>query len=301
MRRISLVLTILIFCYSCSVEFNITSFNLVAPPYTAHQEDFNALADSGVQSIVLNPYCFNDGSSSNLIYDLDWQWWGETTSGTRECIRMAKVANLEVGIIPHLWINQGDFSGTFSWKNERQFLDLYGKYISILAKIAEEEGADFFVIGKEMGGILSRNPNTVRLIVENIKTLYSGPISYAANWDEIDKFKQWNLFDAIAVNAYFPMHTKEAIKQAKQTLIQTAEKENLSIWITEWGFRKDENCLEKPYSYEKCEYSSTCQKQGIQTFAKEILSLPQITKHFYWKKFLKPEYNHEGDCGYSLD
>jgi len=46
-----------------------------------------------------------------------------------------------------------------------------------------------------------------RDVAAAVRTVYPGPISYAANFDQVDEVGFWDALDAIGVNAYFPLST----------------------------------------------------------------------------------------------
>jgi hypothetical protein len=42
-------------------------------------------------------------------------------------------------------------------------------------------------------------------VIETVRDRFPGPITYAANWDEVDQVQFWDDLDAIGVGAYYPL------------------------------------------------------------------------------------------------
>lgn len=140
------------------------------------------------------PYAFCSPGNPVVKYNSEGQWWGETDKGVIASIHLAKEKNLSVMIKPHLWIQHGGYSGTFapedeeSWKLwENSYLD----YILHFAKIADSTHTEILCIGTELGNTISQRPLFWNLLIDSVKKIYKGEITYAANWDDFDKVPFW--------------------------------------------------------------------------------------------------------------
>jgi hypothetical protein len=49
-------------------------------------------------------------------------------------------------------------------------------------------------------------------LIKKVRAVYSGKLTYAENWDCIDKVLFWDQLDYIGVDAYFPISKKKKQK-----------------------------------------------------------------------------------------
>jgi hypothetical protein len=126
-----------------------------------------------------------------------------------------------------------------TWFNE------YTDFIIYYAKLAQENQVDYFVVGTELGNTSNRVEDW-REIINNIRNVFKGPITYAANWDEVFDVEWWNELDAIGVDAYFSLTTtnEPSLNQLREAwkpiTLQLGELSNLwgrPIILTEIGYR----------------------------------------------------------------
>ena len=66
----------------------------------------------------------------------------------------------------------------------------YKDYILTYAKAAEELNAEMLCIGTELEQFVIERPNFWKKLIREIRNVYKGKLTYAANWDE---FKRSNL------------------------------------------------------------------------------------------------------------
>jgi hypothetical protein len=137
------------------------------------------------------------------------------------------------------------------------------------AKMAKDFNVELLCIGTELKTSLKKQPKQWITLVKEIKEIYSGKLTYAANWDgEYDNIDFWNQLDYIGIQAYFPL-TKiknpdlEAIKNGWDrhiTMLESlSEKHNKPILFTEIGYRSDASSTIKPWEWS--EYTGVLTKK----------------------------------------
>jgi len=101
------------------------------------------------------------------------------------------------------------------------------------------------VVGTELSGT-SQRVTQWRTILKHIRSLYTGPITYAANWGEAFEINWWNDVDAIGVDAYYPLtdtnqptlvQLKDAWKPIVTRLGNLSLRWQRPIILTEIGYR----------------------------------------------------------------
>lgn len=76
------------------------------------------------------------------------------------------------------------------------------------AKIAEEHGCEMFIAGCEM--VMSERRETEwRKLIADIKSIFSGPVSYNTDKYQEHNVKWWDCVDVISSSGYYPLHDWE--------------------------------------------------------------------------------------------
>ena len=63
-------------------------------------------------------------------------------------------------------------------------------------------------------------------LIERVREVYRGPLTYAANFDQFESVSFWNKLDLISINAYFPLR--------KRDLPDTSVRSRTSLFKTRW-------------------------------------------------------------------
>ena len=169
----------------------------------AMSQSLAELAELGVQWVAIHPYAVvrRDGT-------VRYQPAGETDYLPR-AVERVREAGVRLFWKPHL-----GYWGSFGWRGEiefgaderawRRFFDQYRAFIVDQARFAEKAGAPLFSVGIEYEATTGREAEW-RRIIDEVRQVYSGRITYAANWDRIHRVPFWDALDLIGVQAYFPL------------------------------------------------------------------------------------------------
>ena len=236
----------------------INGVSFVAPPKPIGEEEI-ILPKTEISANYLSimPYSFIPENGTDLLYNNEWQWWGEKTKGTIRIIEIAKKIGYKVMLKPHVWKKHGEFTGEHGYvdiKEWKEFEENYSKYILHYAHIADSLKVSLFCIGTEWENfVLSRTLFWEKLI-KSIRKIYSGKLTYAANWDEYTKVPFWKDLDYIGIDGYFPLlnaitpttdQIKEAIEPYRKHLSFYSDSLQRKILFTEYGYRSRDNTAYK--------------------------------------------------------
>ena len=81
----------------------------------------------------------------------------------------------------------------------------YTQFILLYAMLAQEIDAELFCIGTELEKFIEKRPQYWSNLIKEIKKVYKGKLTYAANWDEFKRTPFWSDLDYIGIDAYFPV------------------------------------------------------------------------------------------------
>ena len=238
---------------------SIDGVNFVAPSRKLEANPFDPVVSLGAEWISVMPYAFSAPFSTTISFDQSRQWFGETTAGARQTIKMARAKGLKIMLKPHVWIRGQGWCGDFYCRNEDDWKcweESYGNYIMHMVDLANEFELEMICIGTEYRKAVVERPKFWESLISNIRTQYNGKITYAANWDNFEKVKFWNLLDYIGVDAYFPLHDDKvpsksemikAWKPHKEVLSRFSRKWEKPILFTEYGYRSVDYTARRPW------------------------------------------------------
>ena len=291
---------ILLVCASCSAitsnePTKINGASVVAPPQKFSTQDLQPLKVLGANTISTMPYAYVDEKTGKLQYDMvGKQWYGETKQGTIECIKMAHELNLKVMLKPHVWIGWGVFTGTYKpsggYENLKQG---YKQYVLDFAALAEKENVAYFCFGTEWKQFAKEEKLFFNKLIDEIRTIYTGKITYAANWDNAFYIPFWDKLDFIGIDAYFPLidnatpsitDLNAAWAPWKEKIKSLSSSYKKPILFTEYGFRNIDACANKPWeSHNELSTNNTCQCNGYQSLFDTFWDEPWFAGGFFWK------------------
>jgi len=238
----------LIFTTAFCQETKINGVSLVSPPSPTSQKQLATVKQVNANWIAVIPYAFMKGYTTNIIFNTNFQWWGERLEGTEALIKQAKDENLKILLKPHLWVSGDGWAGDFSLKNEIDWLQWeasYTKYILAYAEIAQANNIELFCIGTELRQVAKQRPQFWKALIQKIKISYKGKLTYAANWDNYQNIHFWKDLDYIGIDSYFPLsqektptidRLKKAWKPIKTQLKNYSNYHQKPVLFTEFGY-----------------------------------------------------------------
>ena len=297
-------------------------------------EMFEGIKVSNANWVALIPEATLDRYTLNFLEDAKNDWWSETIEANIQGIQLAKQAGLKVFLKPHIVLGAikdkrtpkarlvsyssnsfsntplvdktrgAEWRGTLSVKKERDWQQLeqnYEAYILKLAKIAAIEEVDLFSVGTELKEFATKRPQFWRQLIQKVRMIYDGPLTYAANWDEYQKISFWQDLDYIGVDTYFPinkMKTPEVKKTIKywraiqKQLRKLSKAEDRKILLTEFGYRNVSYAGKRPWTHDKGKNTPPnyqAQVNLLEAFFQSFWHKPWVAGGFSWKWFGNPK------------
>jgi|TARA_B110000977_G_scaffold44527_1_gene60477 hypothetical protein len=241
------------------------------------------------------PFGFIPKNSATVRYNKEWQWYGEKTGGIIESINLAKEQGLKVLLKPHLWIHDIwvgdlDFDNTKDWKS---FESSYSNFILHYAQIADSMKVEAYCVGVELRKIATQRPIFWNELIDSVRTIYSGKLTYAANWDNYETIPFWGKLDYIGIDAYFPI-SKEKTPSIKscyegwesnfKKIKALSKKVNKKVIFTEFGYRNVDYTGKKPWEDSPLsKFNNEGQNNSYQAIFDRFWSEPWFEGGFLWK------------------
>ena len=123
-------------------------------------------------------------------------------------------------------------------------------------------------------------PDFWRRLIIKVKEVYSGPLTYAANWDSYDQISFWNDLDYIGVDAYFPLsdekdpshsQLKAGWKPYVQKLEALAKQYRKPVLLTEWGYENEDYVGKEPWVMGRVQNTLSAPNDAAQVRAYESM------------------------------
>lgn len=286
----------------------------VGGPSMVDDTDLQQLAEKNVNWISQTPFGWQSGHDNPEIRNNhglnDRVWWGESHDGLRKTTRMAKALGIKTILKPHIWLRdpEGKWRGEIRMNTEedwRKWFADYEEFIIHYARLAEEEGMEMFCIGTELHNTCLDREEDWRQLIEKIRNVYSGELTYAANFaDEYEDVPFWDALDYIGVQGYFQVSDDEQprledVKMAWKTHLEVLQDfSNLHqkpILFTEIGYKSTKDAGISPWAWperltdeeRKQIFSEETQATLYQAMMEETMNAPFVAGIHLWKWYPK--------------
>lgn len=294
----------------------INGFN-VMPAFNPVEIDYSTeIVETGAEWVSLVTYIYANHDLPVLGYDNRPQKWGETFKGLRKMIAYAKDAQLKVMLKPSVWIPNVGWPGDLSFddKGWEIWEERYRAYMLEVAALCETEKVDLLCIGTELKESVRNRPEFWLELINAIKCVYSGKLTYSSNWDNYRAVGFWSELDYIGVNAYFPLSskgtpTKEELDKAWKPVIKelraTSQAIDRPVLFTEYGYRSIDSACGRQWEFERVRNGEAppnfeTQIIGYQSIFDTFWNVPWFAGGFIWHwKVEQEDYDWQEDNGYS--
>ena len=276
---------------------DIKGVNFVAPRNPIEQQVMAPIQEIGANYVAIVPYAFSYAEQPKVIFDTTRQWWGERKEGCITTIKYARNMGLNIMLKPHVWVLGQGWPGDFQLQNEKEWQEWerqYREYILTFAQVAQDLGVEIYCIGTEYRhAAVQRRSFWVRLIAD-VRQIYEGKITYAANWDNYQKVSFWNYLDFIGLDAYFPLveHADPSLNELKagwikmsRELKQFSRRWTKPILFTEYGYQSMDYAAGAHWELDPQEQKINLdlQRKAYMALFQTVWNQPWFAGGFLWK------------------
>lgn len=303
----------------------LSKFSLRLDSSQTRQVITQSILPSGINYVVLYPTCLGrDANDIEIACDYE-QIPGISGPpvGDGELINTIQYLHsvgLRVVLKPHFLLIsklEDNFSGPdlgYRWNDEtwRAWFENYTTFITHYAQIAEEHQVDIFVIGNELEYSTHREEDW-RKVIAAVRSVYSGPITYAANtWNfEALKVGFWDDLDFIGTNAYNYFYQpindvsidgmRAAWEPALQQLEALSEQYDKLVLFTEFGATSKEGQTRGiARDWIAAPYDGQAQADYYTAFFEAIQDRPWVKGVILWDVDTQPLQGGPNDLAYTF-
>jgi hypothetical protein len=278
------------------VPLTVNGVTFEAPPQIIDSTVFTNMKRIGAGWVALVPFGFCRSGSPNVVFNNQRQWWGEKDEGIIGCTRMLQRQQMKVMLKPQVWIGGGVFTGHFDAGGEadwQMWETGYRAYMLHYATLADSLGIDLFCIGTELESAVAKRPQFWETLINDVRKVYKGKITYAANWNEYEKFPYWAKLDYIGIDAYFPLSDAEepgvdelvkGWENAFAGIKKTQAVYKIPVLFTEYGYRSVAHCAKEPWaSGRQGMVNLAGQQHAYEALYRRFAPEPWFAGGFIWK------------------
>lgn len=228
---------------------------------------FNIIHRNNIEWVTIVPWGFQTNYNSTELNHHRGDSTNIKERNKRTVSRMELLHNsgFKVFLKPHIWIQEPDEG---KWRSDiypeteadwKIWKEDYKDFILRYAKVAEHGKAEMFCIGTELSRLSVEKPKYWFELIKEIKQIYSGKITYAANWyKEYEQITFWKELDYIGIQAYFPLSSKlvpssdelcEGWEDYMPTLKSISETNGRKIIFSEMGYKSTADSAIKPWEW----------------------------------------------------
>lgn len=302
MKNLGLIVLYL-FQFTCSGQASqkIKGVSFVASRQEVVQEHVAKVVNLNANHAAVMPFGFiKDVNSPKIIFNTDRQWFGETKKGALQYIELLHENGISTMVKPQIWIWQGEFTGTLKMNSEADWKtleDSYEDFIITYAEMAQQTTSELLCIGTELEQFVQMRPEFWQRLIAKIRSIYTGKLTYAANWDEYPRVPFWQDLDYIGIDAYFPLSEENtpSVAQLKagwqkhkaniQSLSSTCSK---PVLFTEFGYRSTDQTAWKPWLVDRHEepVNLVAQANATRAILEEFWPEDWFAGGYVWKWFV---------------
>jgi len=279
---------------------------------SAADESLTALASTGANWVAIIVTVYQQTVNDTQINATDLT---PSDADLIHIISKAHELDLKVLLKPHVDIQSpGQWRGeiVFSEEDDWQvWFESYRQIINHYADLAQQTQTEAFSVGTELVKTSDRSNDWER-VVEEVRSRFSGKLTYASNFDEIGNVTWWNTLDYVGVDAYFPLPTQSENPTVEDleatwinqgylsTLKQLSEEYNRPILLTEIGYRSVKGANNAPWQWQDhpeidLALQANLYEAALRTFSKQ----EWVAGMFFWNWLTNTNQGGKNDPDYT--
>jgi len=237
--------------------------------------------------LMLIPY-YQDYIESTQIYGKPWHIKPATFN---RLVAKAHEHKMQVIVVPIVLIRyprtSKDWRGVIKPPSWDKWFANYKAKIGELARWCQDAKVDILAVGSELSSTERMRDRWVD-VIEHVKRLYKGKLTYSSNWDRYFDIRFWDLLDYVGMTAYWEIN-KNKHKQPKLEELMARwreivpdvqkwlRKQNKPLIFTEVGYASQDMCSYWPWNYYGSE-TPDMEEQALcyESFLKAWGRLPEV-------------------------
>lgn len=232
-------------------------------------------------------------------------------------VEMAHARGLRVLLVPHLWLESGEWRAELQPGDDARFerwVRSYSEFVLTWADVAETSGVDMLAAGVELRSWVtsSRATSFVSLLAQ-VRSRYSGLLTYAANWDDVEDTVVLGHLDLIGINAFYPLHWEDDASwteveaggvRVAEGISKLAARYERPVVFSEFGYTTRKDTEIKPWLWPEqlgeVEVNQWSQARAYAALLGAMRGVPGFAGAFVWRMYADvADMSQEAEWGFS--
>jgi hypothetical protein len=243
--------------------------------------------------------------------------FAENRVAVQRAVAQAHERGLRVMLVPHLWVESGDWRGEIDPGSDAAWARWshgYAEFLRAWAEIAEASRVDMLAVGVELRSWLTtaRAPSFARSL-RDVRSVYKGLLTYAANWDDVNETVILGEIDVIGINAFFPLVERAGADAAELErgargvagrVGALAASWQKPVVFTEFGYTTRRDPALRPWEWPdhmvNVEVDQAAQADAYAALLAAVIDAPWFAGAFVWRLYSDPDdVSQEAEWGFS--
>jgi hypothetical protein len=243
--------------------------------------------------------------------------FAENRRGLARAVEQAHARGLKVLLVPHLWVESGGWRAEIDPEGEdgwRRFAEGYRAFVLEWARFAARAHVDMLAVGVELRSwVTTTHAPSFLPILRDIRATYPGPLTYAANWDDVDQTVILGELDVIGINAFYPLTDKPGASDAELEqgglAVAMKVKALAELWqkpvvFNEFGYTARADPALRPWEWpdhmHDVKVDARAQAAAYRGLLRGMLSVAELRGGFVWRLYADPDdLSQEAEWGFS--
>lgn len=241
----------------------------------------------------------------------------ENRAAVLAAIRQAHARGLRVFLVPHLWVETGGWRALIDPGDDAgwaRWVAAYRAFLLAWARVAEEGNAEMLSVGVELRSwVTTPRATSMLAIIEEVRELYPGLLTYSANWDDVEDTLIFGALDLIGINAFYPLADHDGASSAElaqggrrvaakiEAFARTMQR---PVVLTEIGYTTRPNPAVRPWewpdSMKDVRVDQRAQAEALAALIAPLLDSRSCAGFFLWRYYADPDdVSQEAEWGFS--
>jgi hypothetical protein len=251
---------------------------------------------------------------------IDWSFeapFDENRAAVGAAIRQAHENGLQVLLVPHIWVENGQWRGHIDPGDDaawERWMRSYRAFVLAWAAVAAMAHADMLSVGVELRS-WATSWRAARLfsIIADVRKVYSGPLTYSANWDDVEENALYSALDFVGINAFYPLADREGAtfeqlleggRTVASRVRRLSERWHRPVVFTEVGYTTRPDPAVRPWEWPdtmaNVVVDQRAQAEAYRAILAPLLDEPSFFGFFVWRVYADPDdVSQEAEWGFS--
>ncbi len=241
----------------------------------------------------------------------------ENRGAVLAAVRQAHARGLRVFLVPHLWVETGGWRALIDPGDDAgwaRWAAAYRAFLLTWADVAREGEVDLFSVGVELRSWVT-TPRAASMfpIIAAVRAVYPGPLTYSANWDDVEDTLIFGALNLIGINAFYPLADHEGATRAElmaggrrvaARIAGLAREMERPVVLTEIGYTTRVDPAVRPWEWpdgmENVHVDEAAQAEAYRALLAPFLDARWCAGFFVWRLYADPDdFSQEAEWGFS--